>query len=293
MWSNNQGILPAVVTPLTANDEFAPQSFERLLERFYAAGSHGVYVCGQTGEGLLLPVSVREQAAELAVRCSPAGKTVMVHVGAHRAADAISLATHAARVGAHAISSLPPLGNYSFVEIKEYYRSVAKASNLPVFVYYFPEAAPAISSADQIFELCEIPNVAGLKFTDFDLYKLARIRAAGNTIYNGRDEVLAAGLLMGADGGIGTFYNLVPDLFVRVYNLARAGQWGQAKEVQDRINQLITAVLRFPVFPAVKEILKWSGIDCGHCVAPRRSLTNEECAQLRTALANSGFESLS
>ncbi|MBC8165009.1 MAG: dihydrodipicolinate synthase family protein, partial [Bryobacteraceae bacterium] len=270
----------------------APASFEQLLEKMYTAGSHGVYVCGQTGEGLLLPVALREQAAEIAVRCSPAGKTVMVHVGSHRTADAVRLAAHAERVGAHAISSLPPLGNYSFAEIKEYYRSIAAASSLPVFVYYFPEIAPAISTADQIFELCEIPNVAGLKFTDFDLYKLGRVRAAGNVLFNGRDEILVAGLLMGADGGIGTFYNLVPELFVQVYDLALAGKWDEAKKVQDRINRLITVVLRFPLFPAIKEILGWSGIDCGQCVAPRRRLTSEERMALRSALHEAGFAAL-
>ncbi len=292
MTTSFSGILPALVTPLTTNGELAVASFELLLERVYKAGCHGVYVCGQTGEGLLLPVALREQAAEVAVRCSPAGKTVMVHVGAHRTADAVRLATHAATVGVHAISSLPALGNYSFVEIKNYYRRIAVVSTLPVFVYYFPEVAPAIQTADQIFELCEIPNVVGLKFTDFNLYTLGRIHDAGNVLFNGRDEILAAGLLMGADGGIGTFYNLVPELFVQVYNLACAGKWNEAKQVQDRINSLITVVLGFPVFPAIKVILGWTGIDCGQCVEPRRSLTVDELSALRLALREAGFPEL-
>ena len=43
-----QGILPAAVTPLDKDGRFAPAVFERLLERLYGAGVHGVYVCGTT-----------------------------------------------------------------------------------------------------------------------------------------------------------------------------------------------------------------------------------------------------
>ena len=57
--------------------------------------------------------------AEAAVRWSPPGKTVMVHVGAHRVEEACELARHAAGAGAHAVSSLPPL-SYPFEDIRRY-----------------------------------------------------------------------------------------------------------------------------------------------------------------------------
>ena len=110
------GIFPAVVTPFDAEGNFSPDAFERLLARIYKAGVHGVYICGQTGEGLLIPSAQRKAAVECAVRCSPVDKQVIVHVGAARTSDAIDLARHAEKIGAHAISSLPPAGNDSFAE---------------------------------------------------------------------------------------------------------------------------------------------------------------------------------
>src|SRR5439155_27259256 len=127
---------------------------------------------------------------------------------------------------------------------------------------------PVIADVAQILELAAIPNVAGLKFTDYNLYKLWSIRSQGKIVYSGRDEVLVAGLLMGADGGIGTFYNLVPDWFVEVYRRAQAGDWTGARAVQDEITELIRIVLRFPALPAVKFLLAHIGLDCGGCVAP-------------------------
>ncbi len=283
------GILPAVVTPLDDNERFLPASFERLLARLYEAGAHGVYVSGQTGEGLLQPLADRELVIQAAVRNSPKDRTVIAHVGAWRTADAIRLARHAARAGAHAVSSLPPIGLYSLEEVKAYYAALAAASDIPVIVYYFPELSQAIATLDAQRELLAIPNVIGLKFTGFDLYSLSKLKQAGAVVFNGHDEVLAAGLLMGADGGIGSFYNLVPELFVDVYNSARAGNWAAARAAQDRINELIEITLRFPMLPAIKTMLGWSGIPCGRCFHPRRALTPDEETRLAALLADSSF----
>ena len=284
-----QGILPAVVTPLDKDGRFAPHAFERLLERLYAAGIDGLYVCGQTGEGLMLPAGVRKQVAEAAVRLSPKDKTVILHIGAGTTAEAVELARHGASIGAHAVSSLPPAGNYVFDEIRGYYTTLAAACGLPLLVYYFPAVSSAVRTMDQILELCAIPNVAGLKFTDTDLFKLWALRRSGAVVFNGCDEILAAGLLMGASGGIGSIYNLAPEWFVEVYRLARAGRWEEARAVQARIGELIDVILAFPVNTAVKAVLAWTGIDCGLCVAPRATLSAVQEAELLRRLSSTAF----
>ncbi|MCX6632585.1 MAG: dihydrodipicolinate synthase family protein, partial [Candidatus Solibacter sp.] len=234
-----RGILPAVVTPFDADEQFAPEPFEALLESVYAAGVDGVYVCGGTGEGLLQTVAQRKRVAEAAVNNSPKGKLVIVHVGSHRTGDAVELAQHAGKLGASAVSALPPLGNYSFPEVRTDYEAGASAAEVPLLVYFFPGSYPGVQTLDQVLELCRIPNVAGLKYTDFDLYRLRSIKQSGAVVFNGYDEVLAPGLLMGADGGIGTFYNVIPELFVDLYQRARGGDWEGARAVQDGINTII------------------------------------------------------
>lgn len=287
---NLSGILPAVVTPVDEDESFLPAIFERLIERLYAAGIDGLYVNGQTGEGLLQPLEQRKRVAEVAVRSAPKGKVTVIHVGAYRTADAMELARHAASIGADAIASLPPLGPFSFDEVLSYYQSLAAASDLPVLVYYFPAVSPGVHTLDQIEQLLGIPNVVGLKFTDYDLYKLSLVKTrCGCTVFNGHDEVLAAGLLMGADGGIGTFYNLVPELFVSLMKLAREQQWEKAREVQNKINELVEIGLRYPLVAAVKTILGWQGVPCGSAIAPRRGLTKEESRSLWKTLRASSF----
>lgn len=283
------GILPALVTPLDGQGKLNTKSYELLLERVYGAGCHGVYVCGQTGEGLQLPLDVRERAVEVAVANTPARGKVVAHIGASNTADALHLARHASATGVHAISSLPPNSNYSFPEALRYYQAISSASSVPLLVYYFPGHSTAIQTTEDLLKLCELPNVIGLKYTSFDLYRLSLLQRAGYTVFNGHDEVLAAGLLMGAHGGIGSFYNLVPELFVGIYADAREGRWREAREKQDRVNDLIRAVLDFPMLPALKRILSWSGIECGYAVPPRRRLTSLEEEALRQAVVSVGF----
>jgi N-acetylneuraminate lyase len=283
MKPNLHGILPALLTPLKEDQSLNAKALERLLERVYAADVDGVYVCGSTGEGLLLPTGIRRQIVEIATRNSPRGKQVIVHVGAWSFDEAQALARHAEKAGAAAISSLPPAGA-SFPELLEHYRALAASTALPLLAYYFPAVGGGPLSHHQLQQICAIPGVAGLKFTDYDLFVLSMLIRDGNIVFNGRDEVLSAGLLMGANGGIGSIYNLVPDWFVELYQHARAARWREARAIQDRINDLIVVLLRFPFMPALKCVMGWEGISCGAALRPRIPLTAEEECQLRIAL---------
>jgi N-acetylneuraminate lyase len=284
---NLNGILPAVVTPLGERGEFLPEPFERLCGVLYGAGVDGLYVCGQTGEGLQQSPEQRKRVVDHAMRCTPKGRSVIAHIGAPSTAVAVDLARHAEAAGAHGVSSLPPAGAYSMDEVRAYYTAIASATSLPLFVYFFPAFAAAPKSLPDLVSLCEIPNVAGLKFTSTDLYTLGELKRQGAVIFNGFDEILVAGLLMGADGGIGSFYNVCPGWFVELYRAACAGDWGRARTVQSRINEIITIGLRYPVQSAVKEMLRWLDLDCGICALPRRQLSQAEISTLHESLAAS------
>src|SRR5215472_9089527 len=182
-----------------------------------------------------------------------------------------------------------PRGAFSYEEIRGYYRTLADATYVPPVLYYFPEVAPSLRS-EHVVELCSLPNVVGVKFTSFELHRIPEMNDANAFVLNGRDEMLAAGLLMGACGGIGSFYNLTPELFVDMWKAARRGAWAEARATQDRVNELIRIVLRFPMIPAIKKLLEWSGISCGPALAPRRSLTAAEEAALRKDLQQAGFD---
>jgi N-acetylneuraminate lyase len=278
-----QGILPALVTPLKEDHSLDTAAFERLLEYMYSAGCHGVYLCGSTGEGLMLPTEMRRRIVEIAVRHTTGDRRVVVHIGARWMDESYELARHAEQAGAAALSCLRPYGT-SFEEMVALYRGLAGATGLPFFAYYFPAEVGGPLNVGQLEQVCGLPGVAGLKYTDYDLYTLSLLVRQGKAVFNGRDEMLAAGLLMGACGGIGSIYNMTPAWFVEIYDHARAGRWAEARTVQDRINDLIRVLVSFPFLPALKRALAWQGLPCGPALPPRTPLTCEQERRLIAAL---------
>lgn len=257
-----RGIYPAIVTPLRDNREIATDVTAELLKRLLAAGVDGVYAAGSTGEGIRLPHERRKALVDCLMEHLPKDKRLFVHVGCPKVEDAIDLAKHAALAGAHAISSLPPEGMPA--EIHNYYERLAGDSPLPLILYYFPEACPwAFQDHRELHELCSLQNIVAVKFTDYNLFLLQQLSSEGILVLNGRDEVLAAGLLMGAGGGIGSTYNLTPELYVELYQSTLRGEWEQAGKIQERLNAMIAVLIKYP-FPAViKAALKARGFDCG------------------------------
>src|SRR5688572_8898161 len=124
-------ILPALVTPLLPDGRLDEWSAERLIDHLYAQGVGGLYVTGSTGEGIYLDFEIRRRIVEIAASRSKGKGQVIVHVGAIQASQAFELAQHAGRVGADAVSSIPPFaGGYSWDEVHAFYAELARRSPL-------------------------------------------------------------------------------------------------------------------------------------------------------------------
>lgn len=287
-------ILPALVTPLLPDGSLDLASATRLIEHLYAKGVGGLYVTGSTGEGIYLDPAVRRQIVELAAGLSRGRGKVIVHVGAIQASLAFDLAQHAATAGADAISSIPPFaGGYSWDEVHAFYAELARRSPLPVVAYYIPGLTGKSHPIDDLASLLKLPNVAGFKSTDSNLYNMQRLAARfgpDQIMYNGPDEMLALGLQFGAHGGIGTTYNFMPELILRIYRHCQDGEFAAAIAVQRQVNDIIEPLLMFQGLAASKQILVWQGIiDHATCAAPRASLTDAQQRQLRERLAGTAI----
>ena len=285
---------PALITPLVPDGRLDEPSSERLIDALYQKGVGGLYVTGSTGEGIYLDFEIRQRIAEIACRLSKGRGQVIVHVGAIQAAKALELAAHAGRVGAEAVSSIPPFaGGYSFDEVKSFYAELARQSPVPVVAYYIPGLTGQHHSVVNLASLLKLPNIAGFKFTDPNFYTMQRLLTRfgpDQVLYNGQDEALALGLQVGAHGGIGTTYNFMPELILEIYNHCLGGRFREAIAAQRKANDIIEALLMFHGVAATKQILVWQGlIDHAACAAPRAPLTDAQQRQLRDALSTTAI----
>ncbi len=279
------GLYPAFLTPLDAQHRLNEPVAVAMLQALMGTGMDGVYVGGSTGEGLRLPVGVRERLAQVVHDALPEGKRLIVHVGAGEQSDAMRLAEHAAQTGAHAISSLPPAKGTPG-EIFRFYQALAEHSALPLILYYFPKVAPhAFTDPQQLLDVCDLPNVIGVKFTDFNTHLMQRLVKRGKLVFSGYDEALAAGLLMGAQGGIGSTYSAMPEAYLRLYRDALDGRWQAVREQQWQINEVIDELIAHPFFPALRAVVAAKGLDCGPLMSGE-TLAPGEAEKLLSNLRN-------
>ena len=282
------GLYPAFLTPLDAQYRLNEPVAIAMLRALMRTGMDGVYVAGSTGEGMRLPVETRERLVEVVRASLPEGKRLLVHVGASSAADALRLAEHAARVGADAVSSLPP-SQGDPTGIYRFYEELAQRSPLPLILYYFPRIAPhAFTEPQQLIDVCDLPNVVGVKFTDFNTHLLQRLVKRGKLVFNGYDEALASGLLMGAQGGIGSTYNAMPETYLQLYHSAMSGGWDAVRAMQWTINAVIDELIAHPFFPALRAVVRAKGFDCGPMMSGETIGTGETAAMLQRLKALDG-----
>jgi len=288
------GILPALLTPFDRDGRVDLKTAAKIVRRALDAGCSGFFVGGSSGEGLLLSPDERKQLAEGIVKEMAGAAAVIVHVGAPSTDEAADLARHAQRIGADAVSSIPPI--YYRVGLQgmaDHYRLIGEASDLPLHIYYFPGATGvSVEARDFAERLSGIPTLRGLKFTDYNLFLMRQIQEAFDgrlNVLSGPDEVFVAARMMGADGAIGTTYNLIPQVFVRADQAFRRGDISAAQDLQFRANRAIAAMIRHGGLPAFKAAMGFLGIDCGAPRRPLAPLNASALASLRKELEEIGF----
>ena len=288
-----RGIMPALITPIHPDGTLKAACAEQIVERELAAGVQGFYVNGATGEGLFLSEGTRREMIEtVSETCAGKGK-IINHVGAVDTRQALRLARHSAEVKCDAISSLVPnyVTTYTTEQILDYYRRLHGESGLPVLVY----CTGLVGGDPYAFmaRAMEVEGVIGCKFTLSDYYSLHRIAELNGgdiDVINGPDEMLICGLTMGADGGIGSTYNLMPERYLKLYAAFTEGRFEEARQIQFAINKVISVLLRHGCIASIKQVFTHLGIDAGSVAYPGKVFDRQESAELIAELRQAGLE---
>lgn len=280
-----QGIVPALVTPLSRDGELLEDGLRSLLDYVIDGGVHGVFVLGSSGEIYGLDDAQKRRVVEVTVE--HVNGRVPVYAGASEITtrDCIKTARMAAEIGGVAALSVltPYFMTPTQAELVEHYTAIAAATDIPVVLYSNPGRTKVPITVATAKQLAKIDTIVGIKDSsgDFTLSSdYIRETPDDFAVLLGRDTLIFAGLAHGADGAIASTGNIVPRLVVGIYEAFRAGDTAKALELQNRLTPLrnLVDVATFPV--VLKEGLRAAGIDAGYCLAPARSLDERHRAEL-------------
>lgn len=264
MKHNLRGVMPALLTPFNQQQQIDVDSLRRLVRFNVEQGVDGLYVGGSTGEAFLQSAKEREQVLEIVAEEAKGKVTLIAHVGAISTHESQTLAGAAHRYGFDAVSAVTPFYYpFSFNEHCDHYRAVIDASGgLPMVVYNIPALSGVRLTLEQIGTLIGLPGVGALKQTSGDLYEMEKIRRAHPdlVLYNGYDEIFASGLMAGADGGIGSTYNVMGWRYLAIRRAVQEGDVQRAMRLQSECNKVIDLLIKVGVFRGLKTLLHYMDI---------------------------------
>lgn len=294
-----RGIIPAMVTPFDENEEVDVKAVKALAEHLVQMGVGGLYLTGSTGEGFLQSSEQRMRVVEAVCEQVNHRVGIIVHVGSISTKESTLLVRQAKAAGADAISAVPPFYyKFGFEQIVQHYADIAASTSLPLVIYSIANTGVNMSIAD-VERLASIPNIDGIKLTSADTYPIQRIkRHLGDsfTVYSGCDEVFLAGAVMGADGFIGSTYNLIPDLYGRLLAAVQAGELDRATMLANMANDTLEILLAHNYMPVLKNLMNAIGIPAGYNrrpFYPNDEETVADCiAKLRELKAEHDFSGI-
>lgn len=257
--SGLMGIVAPMVNPCLEDDSLDWDGVKQNLDRLLATDVAGLYINGGTGDAANLTQQERlDIAAYLVPALHSAGKSAIIHVGQTSQRQAVELAKQAVELGAEAVASIPP--KKPWPQIVEYYRALA-ATGANVIVYYIPGVTGMTASMAELRMMLDIPGVVGIKMSDYNIFLLrsVMIEYPDKVVYTGLDEMLIPGLFYGADGSIGTWGNLLPQMYVKAYEKTRAGKVDELKPLMEEFTAFLAVGWNYGIIDTFEELMRAKG----------------------------------
>ena len=276
--NNINGVIPAMITSFNKDESINKEGIRKTVNYLISAKVDGLYITGSTGETFLMSQEEKKQAIEIIVEEVNGRVPVIAHIGSIGTKITTELGQYAEKIGVDALSALPPFYyGFSNDEIFNYYQDISNSTNLPITVYNISHAH--LMDLDMLKRLASIKNVKGVKYTaptHFNFSKIKNEIGINFKIYSGMDEMSLSGLISGADGIIGSFYNLMPELFVDIYAKIKEENINEAKKIQEKINIIIMYALSKSGYPFIKMGLNWLDVDSGYVRKPFTTFVDKE-----------------
>ena len=282
------GVIPAFYACYDDEGEISPERVQSLTKYFIEKGVKGVYVNGSSGECIYQSVQDRKTVLENVVKAAQGKLTIIAHVACNNTKDSQELARHAESLGVDAIAAIPPiyfrLPEYA---IAKYWNDISDAApNTDFIIYNIPQLAGVALTPSLYEKMRENPRVIGVKNSSMPVQDIQTFCKAGDDyiVFNGPDEQFISGRLIGAQGGIGGTYAVMPQLFLQLDYFLKTNQWEKAKVLQAEVNEIIAQMCSCHgnMYAVAKEILRINeNLNIGSVRAPLAELIPDDLSKVQ------------
>ncbi|MCX6206236.1 MAG: dihydrodipicolinate synthase family protein [Bacteroidetes bacterium] len=275
-----KGVMPALTTKFTSDDQLDLPLFEKNLNEQLDAGVNGVILGGTLGEASVLTTVEKEILVKFAIE-KVAGKVpVIINIAEGSTREAIQQAKYAKEWGAQGIMMLPPMRyKTDHRETVTYFKTVAESTDLPIMIYNNPVDYKIEVTLDMFAELASCKNIQAIKESTRDITNVTRlINRFGDRfkILCGVDTLAMEELVMGADGWVAGLVCAFPRETVAIYRLVKAGHIAEAQ----KIYRWFMPLLELDIHPKLVQYIKLAEQQAGNgseaVRAPRLTLIGEE-----------------
>ena len=284
-----RGILPAVPTPVTADDSVDRRAVETLFGWLLKQGIDGVVPLGGTGEYGALSRTERVRMAALTVAAMNGRGPVIPGVldpGFH---DALQAGRDFAAVGADALLVLTPYyTNPTQAGLRDYFLRYADASPVPILIYEIPYRTRIALEPRILHELSRHERIIGMKACNTDMYHFLQVVAGVGedfAVLSGEDSLFPLHVAAGARGGIVVTANLLPTAWRRIHEAAAAGRTAEALEIHRRLIPLMNMAFAETNPGPMKAVMDMVGVEASRMLAPLVPPAPSLGAALRAELA--------
>nr|WP_276932801.1 dihydrodipicolinate synthase family protein [Globicatella sulfidifaciens] len=275
-------IIPAFYACYDEAGNISAERCKALAKHYLSVGVKGLYVGGSSGECIYQNVEERKLVLESVMEAVGGKMTIIAHVAAPSTRDSVELAKHAAKLGVDALAAIPPI-YFRLPEpsIEAYWTAMIEAGQRDFIIYNIPQTTGYVLSTGLFKKMLENKYVIGVKNSSMPVQDILTWKLEADRdiiVFNGPDEQFVGGRVMGAEGGIGGTYGVMPELFLACDKAINEGNIALATEIQFKITEIIFTMVgcQGNLYDVMKEILRREGLELGHVRGPLARITDAD-----------------
>lgn len=295
-----RGIIPALITPMYADESVNYEELRRQVKRQLDGGVHAIFCFGTNGEGYILTGKEKQRILETVIDEVGGRVPVYAGTGCISTRETVEQCKMAEAAGADVLSIITPsFAAASQNELYEHYKTVAEQVDLPIVLYNIPARTGNAIAPATVARLSRIENIVGAKDSSGNFANILGYIDAGKSresgdfaVLSGNDQLIIWNLLAGGTGGIAGCANVYPHTMATVYDLFMEGRIEEAKAANASIASFRACFKYGNPNTIVKTAVALLGYDVGKCRAPFNQVPEEGVEALKKVLAENAAKGM-